>query len=505
MFSEKFNVDPKILENYGAIDISLVADIPMFIDPILIFNSDKPKYKELHENIIKYMHFLAKKAKDNLDDKEIKTWFTFKEVYNNWLGFSMSGNKGQALNIGFGKTLYKNISFVLNTNNISSGTHAEKIMLLYPGNGKDKISDMTVNLIKEYLCEYTEKFTKKYIKENAKEFYVEKVSFNYQTETFTSKKYYLPYIINEKGKEEFILLTPKDMLRKDEPSINRTDFLKSVELVRDSIDNDSLRVQLNDYLQKAIMEYHANCETLKRKPKESEENKIKRESFEEFANMHKEVYDYYIKLKENSKSEIENQSIEEVTLQLRKFNENVKFLADIINRHKDLFNNSSNSYDEAIKRIIFFKHRIEDNDCYKIFYNNENEQIINTEDDLQRMFKFVWYNSAFKDDSETNNGRGPADFVISMGSKDVTVIEFKLAKNTNLKHVFEQVKIYDEANDTENDVVVIFYFNDKEYDKAMKALKDTDKESLINKNVFLIDCRLKESASKPNAKPNNSV
>ena len=118
MFSEKFNVDPKILENYGAIDISLVADIPMFIDPILIFNSDKPKYKELHENIIKYMYFLAKKAKENLNDKEIKTWFTFKEVYNNWLGFSMSGNKGQALNIGFGKTLYKNISFVLNTKGI---------------------------------------------------------------------------------------------------------------------------------------------------------------------------------------------------------------------------------------------------------------------------------------------------------------------------------------------------------------------------------------------------
>ena len=56
-----------------------------------------------------------------------------------------------------------------------------------------------------------------------------------------------------------------------------------------------------------------------------------------------------------------------------------------------------------------------------------------------------------------------------------------------------------------NDVVVIFYFNDKEYDKAIKALKDTDKESLINRNVFLIDCRLKESASKPNAKPNNSI
>lgn len=116
------------------------------------------------------------------------------------------------------------------------------------------------------------------------------------------------------------------------------------------------------------------------------------------------------------------------------------------------------------------------------------------------MFKFVWHRSVFKDDAETNNGRGPADFVISMGSNDVTVIEFKLAKNTNLDHVFEQVKIYKKANGTEKHVVVIFYFNDREYEKALKSLKGNDVEKYIDENVFLIDCRLKESASKPTSK-----
>lgn len=500
MFSEYFKVDAKSIDEYGAIDISLVADIPMFIDPILIFNSNKIEYKKLHENIIKYMYFLAQKAKSNLDEKEIKTWFTFKEVCNNWLGFSMAGNKGQALNIGFGKSLYENIAFVLNNNNISKGIHSEKIMLLYPGSGKDKISDMTVNLIKGYLCEYTELFTKKYIKSSAKEFYVEKAEFNYETETFISKKYYLPYIINEKGKEEYVLLTPKDILRSDEPSINRPDFLKNIDLIRESIDNDNLRIQLNDYLQKAIMDYHAKCKTLNREPKEAEEKKIKKESFEEFANLHNEIYDYYVKLKENSKTEIENQTNEEVTTQIRIFNENVKLLVNVINNNKNLFNNSENSYEEGKKRVNFFKHRIEDNDCYKIFYDDNGNQIINKENDLQRMFKFVWYNSPFKDDAEPNNGRGPADFVISMGSNDVTVIEFKLAKNSNLNHVFEQVKIYDKANNTENNIVVIFYFSDKEYKKAVKALKDTNKEALLGESVYLIDCRIKESASKPTAK-----
>ena len=48
-FSQAFNVPRKVIHEYGAIDISLVCDMPLFIDPILIFNSDKTEYQELHE------------------------------------------------------------------------------------------------------------------------------------------------------------------------------------------------------------------------------------------------------------------------------------------------------------------------------------------------------------------------------------------------------------------------------------------------------------------------
>ena len=57
-FSEKFNVSSKLIEIYGAVDISLVCDVPLFVDPMLIFNSNKPEYKALHEEIIKFFHFL---------------------------------------------------------------------------------------------------------------------------------------------------------------------------------------------------------------------------------------------------------------------------------------------------------------------------------------------------------------------------------------------------------------------------------------------------------------
>lgn len=200
----------------------MVCDIPLFIDPMLIFNSAKPEYKALHSEIIHYFHFLYTKAKQELSPKDINAWFNFSEVPNNWLGYSMKGNKGLALGIKYAKFLYGNIGFALDTHGISKGQHIEKVMLLYEGSGKDKISDLIVNLIKKFLCEYTETFAKKYINPNlCKTLPVDKAYFNYNTESFVSKEYMLPYIYNEKGKIEYVLLTPFDILREDEPSIEK--------------------------------------------------------------------------------------------------------------------------------------------------------------------------------------------------------------------------------------------------------------------------------------------
>ena len=68
---------------------------------------------------------------------------------------------------------------------------------------------------------------------------------------------------------------------------------------------------------------------------------------------------------------------------------------------------------------------------------------------------------------EVNNGRGPVDFKVSKGSKDTTLVEFKLASNTKLKKNLEnQVEIYKKANCTDRAIKVILYFNEAEYVKV---------------------------------------
>lgn len=49
-FSDFFGVDEDIIESYGAVNISLINDMPLFVDPFLLFNSEKEEYQRIHNN-----------------------------------------------------------------------------------------------------------------------------------------------------------------------------------------------------------------------------------------------------------------------------------------------------------------------------------------------------------------------------------------------------------------------------------------------------------------------
>jgi hypothetical protein len=49
-FSDFFGVSPQQLADYGAFNVSPVVDLPLFIDPFLLFTSDKPEYRLFYDN-----------------------------------------------------------------------------------------------------------------------------------------------------------------------------------------------------------------------------------------------------------------------------------------------------------------------------------------------------------------------------------------------------------------------------------------------------------------------
>jgi hypothetical protein len=122
---------------------------------------------------------------------------------------------------------------------------------------------------------------------------------------------------------------------------------------------------------------------------------------------------------------------------------------------------------------------------------------IKREQDLQVLFRLTWYSTQSDVNRETNNGRGPVDYKVSRGSKDKSLIEFKLASNSQLKRNLEkQVAVYEKANDTDKSLKVILYFSKQELEKVQDILRELKVEA--SPNIILIDARAdnKPSASK---------
>ena len=251
-FSDYFDVPPEALADYGAFNVSPVVDLPLFVDPFLLFTSNKPKYKALHEEIIRYLKFLRDKSSQSaMSPGELKAWYCFHEVKQNCLGFCETGNKGIGLGVGFAKTLSSSLHSLFNDfgeEKVTKGSHLEKLMLISGGVGRDKISDFTTNLIKGFLVKYTETFAAKHVPSRLlRRVAVSHVEFDYEIGAWKSGHFDLPWF-----DDDFVLLTPEEILTKDDTWINKEDLRRDFPQIRACVENDALRAQIDNYFRSVL-------------------------------------------------------------------------------------------------------------------------------------------------------------------------------------------------------------------------------------------------------------
>ncbi len=479
-FSEHFQTTKEALEGYGTLDISLVSDLPLFIDPFLLFNSKNKIYQVLHGQVIEYLRFLREKSSTKLSRGLLQEWFFFREVSQTWLGFSKVGNKGRGLAGDFAESLNKNLGLLFGPIEGSSGPqnqHMETLCLIEDGVGRDNISDFTTNLIKEYLCGYTEAFSIKHLpKHLIKKFRVDRVRFNYATESWEEGIFTLPCLGNT-----FVLLTPVDLLTKDETWINRPELLDTFNTIVSALPDAALRAKVDNYIQKRLKEESTREEVLAARSK----------AIEEFP----AILGQYVSEKEKHGAKATLLSRAKVTDASALFIGQAREFAGILNDETDFYCSFPDTYIDAHRRAMYMKRVIEKNDGYRLFYF-KNEPI-QREADLQILYRMTWFASINDFNSEVNNGRGPVDFKVSQGAFDKTLVEMKLASNKSLKkNLRSQVEIYKEANETKKWIKIIMYFTYQEKIRTEGILKELGLKD--RSDVILIDARRdnKPSASK---------
>ena len=485
LFSDLFEIDKTVIEEYGAFNASLLADLPLFIDPFLLFTSSKNEYRILHDKIIEYLDFLRHKSTSqivSLDDLE--AYYRFGEVKETWLGFSVIGNEGRGLGPKFAKTLNRNFKLLFShaTAGITQGNHLEKLCLIDEGIGRDNISDFTTNLIKEFLLEYTQAFARqKLAPEQYSRRSVKKVKFDYQKQAWLPMTFDLPVF----GRD-YIILVPRDLLSLDETWINRTDLLHDFDDLPASISDAALRGSINNYLMQTLPDIS------KRKNKQhtlKERMAAARSTIEQFP----ETIDYFIKFKEDNGYEAVAASDARVNYAVALFLGNFTRLAALLAEESDFYDFSGTTLDSAISKVERLKQVIEQKRGFQFFYD-ENNNPISREPDIRIVHRFTWLNrpvgGLLKGSSGLkSNVESPAELL-----KKLFPVEFKLASNPSLRKYFEQWKELKQKEDPKKPIVVIFHAS--ELEKVKVGILLTELNIIGDREILFVSIQQRDQMSK---------
>jgi hypothetical protein len=160
MTHHKKNAYIPLLQDVSQFEVDFViprvgTDLPIGIDPFLLFKSRDPLLSDIHNTILSaFNHGIQKIRQSNFDDARLI--FKFPEVSEIGLGYTKKGKKGAGVGGFLSELIIETMadSPALIDRGIK---HIEEMQLVSLYIGPDRISDISANLIKKFLIEYTQK------------------------------------------------------------------------------------------------------------------------------------------------------------------------------------------------------------------------------------------------------------------------------------------------------------------------------------------------------------
>ncbi|ECH8856789.1 hypothetical protein EQ48_03460 [Salmonella enterica subsp. houtenae] len=220
---------PRITDHYGIhksqadLDFAIQffdEDIPLYVDPFLLWKSPSLQDQALHTaitNSFNHLNYLMKKRRE---EEAADTLINLSECSETGLGVSKS-RRGVKIGLKQANEILRLFNDVPEYSQFGF-THFEVIQLYVSGISKDRVSDIACNYIKSFLIDYT--IEQSEINGIPMEGVILDAVYNYQKHSFDfNKKIRLP--VNPKTKEPLIF-TPKRWLRFN-PWINFEDYFAS--------------------------------------------------------------------------------------------------------------------------------------------------------------------------------------------------------------------------------------------------------------------------------------
>ena len=466
-FSDSYNIEFSTYDALGALDPILGIDTRLFIDPLLVKNTQIPEFQSAASKIENYFEIILTLLKASQKEKDI----FWNQAFKNFKSSEISG-----LSIGYGKDndggggigkikkleILKNLKQILDAGT-DDPTIFELIGGFQDGIGPDLISDLISNILIDDLITYTQRI--------CSELDIPLIKLNF------SKSYEpqnLPKnILNGKP----VILVPKEFLR----DLPIADSFMDIDWVCKH--NDQLRRYLNSVIEGSFKKI-----TIKEKKGHIrkaivDDPEFLKEILAAYRNQPPEYYDFSDDPKgETIWYEASKNYAKEYPLILQLSSQPT--IDDI--------------YKIVEKICEHFKVLIEDNQLCKLLYDRDGKRKLESAAQLLFFGIANAYCLANNIDisPESDAGRGPVDFKFSNGANSKVLVEVKLTSNSKLKKGFEsQLPIYQKAEKSRKGIYLVIHnieISDKRWEDFLKL---TQNSGLSNLKMIDVDAIPKPSAS----------
>ncbi|MGV8137041.1 MAG: hypothetical protein AB2L20_17655 [Mangrovibacterium sp.] len=462
------SVSGKLLDKKGVFNAFVDIDSKLYIDPSLL---EKPKTKEFKASYARFRSYFSDVLtlidhSQNLNDRfsrEALNRLQFKEFKYVALGYSIGNKSGNAIGLELASKLLETSHQIVKAG-IKDPIIFELIGLFEKGIGADRLSDMTIKIIKDDLIKYTQRVCDE---------------LDIKQRFFGKSKLKLPY--NPKTGEP-IVFTPKELLQ-DLPVAFCWDDIDRV-----CRENDELRYRINKQIGKT-WKYATSSKVSKSKLKETilANPEVLKDLINQYKRKPKIPYDF---VSDPSGqviwAELSEKAVNDFPLNFALLNLKPVTSENILQVTKTIC--------EQYAKLI------EDNGWFEFLYDNLGN--LRNERFAQKLFYGIADLYCLANDlnlsREPNAGSGALDFKITKGYRSVVTIEIKYSSNTNLiKGYITQLPTYNRAESANTSIYLIL--RTTKTDSSIRHLQrinkaSTDKGERVPE-VIIIDARPQKSAS----------
>ncbi|MFH5208606.1 hypothetical protein ACHIPZ_10400 [Antrihabitans sp. NCIMB 15449] len=397
-FSEYFDIDTD--EDDEWFDPILDTDTRLFVDPFLIFKESDGLWSTAHAELIEYFdrafNLLSgyEDSKQSLQYRRVVSLMKFPEPQEFCLGYVGTGTRGSGAGTGLAKQITEAMRQAIKRGLDKGMAHFEELGVLVERVNRDRISDITLSILKPKFIDYTQKIASE-LGIEVEPVEVTNSVYDAVRKRWVTGTFDLP---RNPGSGKAILLVPKRFLR-ELPTLNPGDWYEYSETT------------LRDDMNLTVME---NVDT---------------QEIVRLARSRSDLIREWTMARETSPAK--PYGVNRDVKGLHNWN---MLAANIVSDHPISPQDGESIHDFVGRMVAIFKHYIEHERGWPLLYNEDTGKP-KREESVQLLFKGIVQHycraNGVRIDREVYVGKGPVDFAFTKSAFERVLLEIKKMTNTD--------------------------------------------------------------------------